>query len=68
MKRQKRDSNHRAFVKGYQIGVNGRASDHCPHADGTPLSREWIRGWQEGRDDQWQGYNTSTCQQKVVSI
>ncbi|MGK2913040.1 MAG: ribosome modulation factor [Porticoccaceae bacterium] len=68
MKRQKRDSVHRAFVKGYQLGFNGRASDHCPHQDGTVVQREWFRGWQEGREDQWQGYKASTSQHKVVSL
>ncbi len=68
MKRQKRDTTHRAYIKGYQVGFSGRANDNCPYSGENPLCAEWIKGWREGREDHWQGYSASTGQQKVVSM
>jgi ribosome modulation factor len=55
MRRQKRDLTERAFHKGYQAGVSGRAKDSCPHENGEPR-QHWLTGWREGRTDQWDGY------------
>ena len=68
MKRQKRDTSHRAFIKGYQAGFNGKNKDSCPHQTNTTCAHQWYEGWREGREDQWQGYKTHTEQQKVVNI
>lgn len=68
MRRQKRDSLHRAYVKGYQAGCNGRNRSHCPHSQGTILAAEWLNGWKEGREDNWRGFNTQAMQQKALNI
>ncbi|WP_461515783.1 ribosome modulation factor [Porticoccus sp.] len=68
MRRQKRDSSHRAFIKGYQAGYDGRNKASCPHSDETPLAQDWFNGWREGREDNWNGFNAQACQQKVISL
>ncbi|WP_461481999.1 ribosome modulation factor [Porticoccus sp.] len=68
MKRQKRDSSHRAFIKGYQAGYNGRNKSSCPHVNETPLAQDWFNGWREGREDNWSGFNEQACQQKVINL
>ncbi|GIX32021.1 MAG: ribosome modulation factor [Porticoccaceae bacterium] len=68
MKRQKRDPAHRAFVRGYQAGFAMKSRSACPFPAETPAGREWLRGWREGREDQWRGYNQAACQQKVSSL
>jgi|TARA_B100000959_G_C14918183_1_gene598300 ribosome modulation factor len=55
MRRQKRDKSSRAFIRGYQNGVNGKTRDLCPyHDDG--FKQAWLNGWRSGREDQWDGY------------
>lgn len=68
MRRQKRDSSHRAFIKGYQAGFNGRNKSTCPHSKETPVAQDWCNGWREGREDNWNGYSEQTSQQKVMSL
>jgi ribosome modulation factor len=68
MRRQKRDSSHRAFIKGYQAGFNGRNKTTCPHSGETPVAQDWCNGWREGREDNWNGYSEQTSQQKVMSL
>lgn len=68
MRRQKRDLSHRAYLKGYQAGFNGRNKSTCPHAEETATAQDWFNGWREGREDHWKGYNAQTCQQKVMSL
>ncbi len=68
MRRQKRDSSHRAFIKGYQAGISGKNKSTCPHTEETPLAQDWFNGWREGREDNWSGYNAQACQQKVISL
>lgn len=68
MRRQKRDSSHRAFIKGYQAGFNGRNKTTCPHSVETPVAQDWCNGWREGREDNWNGYSEQTSQQKVMSL
>lgn len=53
MRRQKRDVEHRAFLRGYMAGVQGRSKDLCPEGSSH---NSWITGWREGRTDQWDGY------------
>ena len=68
MRRQKRDSSQRAFIKGYQAGFNGRNKTTCPHSNNTSIAQDWLNGWREGREDNWNGYNEQTCQQKVANF
>jgi len=68
MRRQKRNSAHRAFVKGYQAGFSGRNKSSCPHSDQTTLAQDWCNGWREGREDNWNGLNTQACQEKVINL
>lgn len=50
MKRQKRDKLSRAFNKGYQAGLDGRAQENCPFNDLSAKS-EWLGGWREAKTD-----------------
>lgn len=68
MKRQKRDLSQRAFVKGYQVGFNGRPKSGCPHQVDTGVHSEWMRGWEEGRTDQRAGFSQFMGQQKVANF
>lgn len=54
MKRLKRDPLERAFLRGYQFGISGKSRDHCPFSQ-PPTRQAWLNGWQEGRDDNWDG-------------
>ncbi len=68
MKRHKRDSSQRAFIKGYQAGFSGKNNSACPHQSHTDSAHQWYEGWREGREDQWLGYKAHTEQQKVASF
>lgn len=68
MRRQKRDSSHRAYIKGYQAGFGGRQREACPHSEETANALNWVNGWREGREDRRLGYNEFTGQQKVAHI
>lgn len=67
MKRQKRDQTERAFVKGYQAGIDGRSKSLCPHESGQ-ARQQWLNGWRESRIDQWDGYSRLAQVQKVSNI
>jgi len=67
MKRQKRNQIERAFGKGYQAGIEGRSKSLCPHESG-PARQQWLNGWREAREDQWDGYNRFAQAQKVSSL
>ena len=67
MKRQKRDQTERAFVKGYQAGIDGRSKSLCPHESGE-ARQQWLNGWRESRIDQWDGYSRLAQVQKVSNI
>ena len=67
MKRQKRDQTERAFVKGYQTGIDGRSKSLCPHETGQ-ARQQWLNGWRESRIDQWDGYSRLAQVQKVNNI
>ena len=55
MRRLKRDPLERAFLRGYQYGINGKSRELCPFT--LPSVRQaWLNGWREGRSDQWDGY------------
>ena len=68
MRRQKRDLSHRAFVRGYQAGFDMKTKSLCPYQADSESGLEWLRGWREGREDQWQGFNAQACQQKVSAL
>ncbi len=68
MKRQKRDPAHRAFIRGYQAGYDMKTKSLCPFSSESRTGQEWLRGWREGREDQWQGFNPQACQQKVSAL
>jgi ribosome modulation factor len=65
MKRQKRNHDDRAFVKGYQNGINGRSRTICPYESGS-TRQEWLNGWREGREDHWSGFNRLAQAQKLT--
>ena len=67
MKRQKRDQTERAFVKGYQAGIDGRSKSLCPHETGQ-ARQQWLNGWRESRIDQRDGYSRLAQVQKVNNI
>jgi ribosome modulation factor len=54
----------RAYERGYQMGINGRSSDACPHTSGEQRM-SWLTGWREGRTDQWDGYTMATACHKL---
>lgn len=54
MKRQKRDPMDRAFERGYRIGLEGKSKSLCPNDEGA-AHQEWMNGWRQGRDDNWNG-------------
>lgn len=54
MKTQKRDTSIRAYRKGYQAGVQGKSKETCPLFQ-DPDKQQWLSGWREGRQDNWDG-------------
>ncbi|TVP53200.1 MAG: ribosome modulation factor [Halomonadaceae bacterium] len=54
MKRQKRDMTARAYKRGYMAGLSGKSKDMCP-IDKQEARQEWLTGWREGREDNWNG-------------
>ena len=68
MKKHKRDMEHRSYVKGYQSAIQGRSLSLCPYQENTTMAYQWCRGWREGREDGWSGYNTATCQHKAGNL
>jgi ribosome modulation factor len=67
MRRQKRDKNDRAFDRGYIVGLSGRSSDYCPHANDEHKT-SWMTGWREGRCDQWDGLTGVSGVHKVRAL
>lgn len=68
MKRCKRNPLQRVFTKGYLAGSGNRSRTSCPYRLDTENGQNWLRGWREGRSDQYDGYRTRTVQAKVVSF
>jgi len=54
MRRQKRNVEQRAFNKGYQAGVSGKSKSLCPNTS-AEAQQNWMNGWREGREDNWNG-------------
>ena len=55
MRRQKRNKNQRAFIRGYQVGCHGKSKELCPFQAGE-TRQTWISGWRNGREDNWDGF------------
>ena len=55
MRRQKRDKNQRAFIRGYQVGCHDKSKELCPFQAGE-TRQTWISGWRNGREDNWDGF------------
>ncbi len=55
MRKLKRDPSERAYKRGYMAGVNGKSKSQCP-ADSPAVKQEWLNGWRDGRQDNWDGY------------
>lgn len=68
MRKHKRDPAHRSYLKGYQAAIQGRSLSTCPYQDDSTLAYHWSRGWREGRQDHWAGFNELTYQQKVGNL
>lgn len=68
MRKHKRDQFHKTYTKGYQTAIARRSRSTCPYKENTPMYDHWLRGWREGRDDLWSGYNTAVCQQKIGNL
>lgn len=68
MKKHKRDQEHRSFVKGYQAALQGRSLDVIPYKEDSPMAFHWTRGWREGREDYWNGFNQYSFQQKAANF
>lgn len=67
MKRLKRDPLDKAFIRGYQNGVQGKSRELCPFT--TPAVRQaWMNGWREGRGDNWDGYTGTAGIQRINQL
>ena len=67
MKKHKRDKSARAYKKGYQAGLFGKAKDSCP-MNAEPERQEWLSGWSEGRRDNWDGLTGVSSVPKVSTM
>lgn len=67
MKKQKRNTQERAYIRGYMAGFSGRSRSLCPHEQSTSRF-EWLSGWREGREDQWNGFNRMATAQKLSNL
>lgn len=54
MRRQKRDLGQRAFNKGYQAGITGKSKSLSENYS-DDIQQDWLNGWREGREDNWNG-------------
>ncbi|GAB2190828.1 ribosome modulation factor [Sessilibacter sp. MAH2] len=67
MKRQKRNPSERAFIKGYMAGFEGKSRSLCPH-ETQKTRHDWLNGWREGRNDQWDGFNRQASMEKINNL
>lgn len=51
MKKQKRNVQRRAYLRGYMAGIRGKSRDEAP----VQLRADWLGGWRDGRADFWDG-------------
>jgi ribosome modulation factor len=55
-------------VKGYQAAIQERSLATCPYQEQSIMAYHWSRGWREGREDYWNGFNQASFQQKAASL
>ena len=67
MKTRKRDRFVRAHKKGYQAGLNGKSKESGPTQNG-PDKQEWLAGWREGRQDNWDGLTGVSSVSKIEHV
>ncbi|SEK42514.1 ribosome modulation factor [Atopomonas hussainii] len=67
MKRLKRDPQERAFVRGYQNGLQGKSKELCPFDQGTNR-QAWMNGWREGRSDNWDGLAGASAVHRLNAV
>ena len=46
----------------------GRSLDVIPYKEDSPMAFHWTRGWREGREDYWNGFNQYSFQQKAANF
>lgn len=66
MKKQKRNLQSRAYIRGYRAGMAGRSkglSNLCQERSRP----EWLAGWREGREDMWDGLTPVTGTFKTIA-
>ncbi|MGB1157845.1 MAG: ribosome modulation factor [Porticoccaceae bacterium] len=68
MRKHKKDLSHRAYCRGYQVAIRGRAKSLCPYQQGSPLNIAWTNGWQLGHNDYYSGFSQATLQQKACNL
>jgi|TARA_B110000967_G_scaffold12686_1_gene12321 ribosome modulation factor len=68
VKKHKRDLEHRSYVKGYQAAVQGRTLAAIPYQENSIMAFHWSRGWREGKEDYWNGFNQRSFQQKAANL
>ena len=68
MKKHKRNQDHRSYVKGYQAAIQERSLATCPYQEQSIMAYHWSRGWREGREDYWNGFNQASFQQKAANL
>ncbi len=67
MKSYKRSHADKAFSKGYQAAASGKSWSACPY-ESINAKQLWMSGWREGRQDQWNGFNSFAYAQKLSNI
>jgi ribosome modulation factor len=67
MKTQKRSQTNRAFSKGYQAGVSGKSWGNCPFESGE-TRENWMAGWRDGREDNWNGFGRAAQAQRLSNM
>lgn len=67
MKRTKRNTDDRAYSKGYNAGLEGKSRDLCPF-DALDKRTNWMGGWREGRAHYAEGYTGVASIQNLKNI
>ncbi len=45
---------HRAYNRGYLAGISGKSKSLCT-AYSEDAQQDWLNGWRNGREDNWDG-------------
>ncbi len=67
MKKQKRDLQHRAYIRGYRAGMAGRSKGLSDQFSGQARP-DWLAGWREGREDMWSGFTSVEGTHKAANF